>query len=103
MSQPETAADPRRSPRVPLTAEVSLRRSGQLNYCVKALDASPHGCKVEFVERPALDERVWVRFQGLQPIAAEVCWVDGFHGGLNFIEPIHPAVFHNLIRRAQAC
>jgi len=92
-------ADPRRSIRVPLTADVSLRRSGQLHYQVKVLDLSPHGCRIEFIERPALEEQMWVRFDGLQALEAEVCWVDGFVGGLNFFRPIHPAVFDQLLSR----
>ncbi|HEX5258311.1 MAG TPA: PilZ domain-containing protein [Sphingomicrobium sp.] len=92
----------RRSERVAIDAEVSLRRSGQLNYSVRAYDASLHGCRVEFVERPQLDERLWVKFDGLQPLEAEVCWVEGFAAGLNFLHPIHPAVFGRLFDERQA-
>jgi hypothetical protein len=88
----------RRSHRVRLHAFVALRRSGQLNYKVRVLDASLHGCRVEFVERPKLDEQLWVKFDGLQAIEAEVCWIDGFTAGLNFVQPVHPAVFATLVR-----
>jgi hypothetical protein len=91
----------RRSDRVQLSAFVALRRSGQLNYLVRILDASLHGCRVEFVERPKLDEQLWVKFDGLQPLEAEVCWVDGVTAGLNFLRPIHPAVFAGLIAGAR--
>lgn len=91
----------RRSDRVQLNASVFLRRSGQLSYRVRVFDASLHGCRVEFVERPSLDERLWVRFDGLQLLEAEVCWVDGFAAGLSFAQPIHPAVFSNLIAGLQ--
>jgi hypothetical protein len=87
----------RRSERVALDAVVMLRRSGQLNFRVRVFDASLHGCRVEFVDRPELDEQLWVKFDDLQPIAAEVCWVEGFSAGLNFRQPIHPAVFDRLI------
>jgi hypothetical protein len=93
----------RRSDRVSLTGVVSLRRSGQLNYRVRVFDASLHGCRVEFVERPKLDEQLWVKFDGLQPVEAEVCWVDGFAAGLNFVRPIHPAVFDALIANLPRC
>ena len=89
----------RRSERVALDAVVMLRRSGQLNFRVRVYDASQHGCRVEFVDRPDLDEQLWVKFDELQPIAAEVCWVEGFSVGLNFRQPIHPAVFDRLITR----
>ena len=60
---------------------------------------SPRGCKVEFVERPRMDELVWVKFDWLAAIEAEVCWVDGFFGGLKFLRPIYPAVFELLLAR----
>ena len=45
---------------MPLKAEVQLRRSGQSNYLVNVHDISPEGCRLEFVERPRLDETVWL-------------------------------------------
>ena len=90
---------PRRSARVGLSAEITLRRAGQNRYRVKILDASPHGCKAEFVERPQLDEHVWVKFEGLEALEALVCWVRGFEVGLEFERPIHPAVFEGLVSK----
>jgi hypothetical protein len=101
MTAPLFDSAARRSERIALDAAVSLRRSGQLNYNVRAYDASLHGCRVEFIERPQLDERVWVKFDGLQPLEAEVCWVEGFAAGLNFVNPIHPAVFSRLVAARQ--
>jgi hypothetical protein len=89
----------RRAERVGVNAEVALRRSGQLNYRVHAYDASPFGCKLEFVERPELDERVWVKFEGLDAIEGHVCWIDGFVVGVEFERPIYEAVFNALIPR----
>ena len=89
----------RRSARIDVTAEVALRRSGQLNYRVRVFDASPLGCKLEFVERPDLDERVWVKFDRLEAIEGVVCWVEGFQAGIKFDKPMHPAVFEMLLPR----
>lgn len=97
MGNPLLKPSERRSERVALNAGVSLRRSGQLNYQVRIFDASLHGCRVEFVERPNVDEQLWVKFDGLQPLEAEVCWVEGFAVGVNFVQPIHPAVFERLV------
>jgi PilZ domain len=91
--------DPRRSARIGLSAEITLRRAGQSRYRVKILDASPLGCKAEFVERPQLDEHVWVKFEGLEALEAYVCWVRGFEVGLEFEKPIHPAVFEGLVSK----
>jgi hypothetical protein len=91
---------PRKSERTPLSAEVMLRRAGRHNFNVKVLDASPFGCKVEFLDCPDLDERVFVKFDGLEGLEAYVCWVGDRVVGVEFEKPIHPAVFEALIKRA---
>ena len=96
------ASTPRKSARVGLVAEVSLRRSGHNNYRANVHDVSQEGCKVEFVERPMLDEIVWVKFEGLEALEAMVCWVKGFAAGLEFQRPVHPAVFDVLLARLAA-
>ena len=93
---------PRKSSRVTLSAEVRLRRTGQSTYRVKIFDVSAHGCKAEFVERPKLDETVWVKFDNLEALEAMVCWVRGFEVGLEFQKAIHPAVFELLVERLKA-
>jgi hypothetical protein len=87
----------RRSQRIATNAEVILRRSGRHHYRVRVYDASCHGCKVEFVERPSLEERVWVKFDGLSPIEGWVCWIEGFVAGIGFQQPVNPAVFEALL------
>jgi hypothetical protein len=89
----------RRADRVAIDAEVVLRRSAQLNYRVRAFDASPYGCKLEFVERPELEERVWVKFDGLDALEALVVRVEGFVAGVEFVRPMHQAVFDALTPR----
>jgi hypothetical protein len=90
---------PRRSARVSLAAEVTLRRIGKSTFRVTITDASPDGCKVQLVERPAEGEYVLVKFEGLEPMESEVCWIDGFTAGLRFRRPMHPAVFDLLVER----
>jgi hypothetical protein len=90
---------PRRADRIAFDGEVSLRRPGQHHYRVRVYDASPLGCKLEFVERPSLDEHVWVKFEGLEALEALVCWVEGFAVGVEFVRPIHSAVFDALVAR----
>ncbi|NUT00189.1 MAG: hypothetical protein HOP96_04365 [Sphingomonas sp.] len=82
-----------------LQAEVQLRRSGHHHYRVNVHDVSPEGCRLEFVERPRLDETVWIKFEGLEAIASSVCWVRGFDAGVEFLRPIYSAVFDALVNR----
>lgn len=96
------AQSPRRSARVALTGAVQLSRSGRESFPVTIFDLSREGCRVEFVERPRLDESVWVKLDGLEPLEAVVCWAEGVAAGLEFSRPIHPAVFDMLVQRAAA-
>lgn len=89
----------RRADRVSLTAEIALRRAGQNTYRVPVFDMSPLGCKIEFVERPEIDEFVWIKFDALEALQAQVCWIAGFKAGVAFTSPIHPAVFDMLVNR----
>jgi hypothetical protein len=90
---------PRQSDRKSLSAEVSLRRLGKLNYRARVFDLSPEGCKVELVDRPELREHVLIKFDGLESLEAEVCWIDGSSAGLRFERTIHSAVFDLLLQR----
>jgi hypothetical protein len=92
---------PRKSPRVSIQGEVQLRRSGQHNYVVNIFDISREGCRTEFVERPSLDETVWIKFEGLEALEATVCWTEGFSAGLEFVRPIYPAVLDLLVERVR--
>lgn len=85
--------------RIALEAQISLRRVGRCHYVARVFDLSNQGCKVEFVERPRRDELVWVKFNALEAIEAEVCWVNGFYGGLKFLRPIYPPVFQLLLAK----
>ena len=93
------AQAPRRSARVKIAAQVKLRRRGSHNFLVHAFDLSPEGCKLEFLERPELDEMVWVKFEGLEPLQASVCWLEGLCVGVEFTRPIHSAVYRLLVDR----
>lgn len=90
---------PRQAERIELSADLSLRRVGRAHYRARVFDISPEGCKVEFVERPRLDELVWVKFDCLEAVEAAVCWVDGFYGGVKFLRPIYPAVYELLLTK----
>lgn len=88
--------DPRSAHRKALDAEVRLRRSGSHGFRVRVFDASSEGCKVEFIERPLVGERVWVKFDSLEGIGGTVRWVKGHTAGVQFEQPLHEAVFHRL-------
>jgi PilZ domain len=93
---------PRRFERFALTADISMRRLGKLNYRVRVFDISPEGCKVELIDKPRLQEHVLVKLDGIEALEAEVCWLEGICAGLKFARPVHPAVFDLLLERLKA-
>jgi hypothetical protein len=93
---------PRRSERRSLTAEVAMRRLGKHTFRVQIFDASPDGCKIELVDKPRLEEHVLVKFDGLEALEAEVCWIEGSCAGMRFEKSIHPVVFDLLLERLAA-
>lgn len=90
---------PRRHERVSVAGEVTMRRSGKINFRVHVYDLSPEGCKAEFVERPELDEQLWIKFDGLEALEARVRWLSGAKAGVRFSRPLHPAVFDLIVSR----
>ena len=96
-------ATARRSERFNLTAEVGIRRSGVHPFRVNIFNASTGGCRIEFVERPAVGERVWVKFDGLESLEGTVRWVEGHIGGVRFTHPINDIIFERLLAAAGNC
>jgi hypothetical protein len=97
MSSDTGPEKPRSAHRLNFAAEVGVRRTGAQSYRVRVFDASPEGCKVEFVERPAIGERIWIKFDNLDALEGTVRWVDGHTGGVQFERPLHEAVFQRLV------
>jgi hypothetical protein len=90
---------PRIDARISLSAGVLLRRSARPTYKAEVFEASRSGCSCEFIERPAIGERLWIKFDGMEALEARVSWVDGTRQGLRFATPMHPAVFELVITR----
>lgn len=93
---------PRKEERLRVNGNVIFRRACKQQYLVRVFDLSRAGCKVEFVERPNLGERVWVKLDGLDSIECGVRWVEGFIGGIEFERPIYPAVYELLVAKLSA-
>lgn len=89
---------PRRDERIALNAEVLSKQRRGAACKVRVFNASRHGCKIEFVERPRVHDRVLVKFGWVEWLRATVCWTEDFVGGIEFERPIHPAVLSSLIK-----
>lgn len=90
---------PREHERINLRAQILLRRSGVKGFYVDTTDISPTGCRVEFVERPSVGDRHWIKFEGLDALESTVRWVKGFNAGIEFNRAIYLPVFELLLAR----
>ena len=92
--------DRRRSARNALSgSELRVRRIGGFNFQAGLKDVSADGCRIELIEECQPGEDVIARFPQLEPLGAWVRWTLGVTAGLEFMRPIHPAVFAALLTR----
>jgi hypothetical protein len=89
----------RKSERVPVKLNARMKRFGRGSFLVSVTDLSVTGCKVEYCDRPEVEETVAVGFEGLGSIEAKVRWISGTECGLDFACPFHPAVLELLLQR----
>ena len=89
----------RRSRRVPVADDVSVRKIGSFNFQARLQDVSTGGCRVELIEPYEVGDRVVTRFPKLEPLGARVCWAMGATAGIEFLNGMHPAVFDSLLIR----
>ena len=88
---------PRKVERIEVETDAVLRRAGRVAFPVRVFDLNVTGCRCEFVDRPGIYERVWIKLQGLAAFEANVCWIEESMMGLLFKNPLHPAVFDMLL------
>jgi hypothetical protein len=89
----------RRFSRVSVPSEIVVRRIGGFNFQVSLKDISSGGCRVEMIEPCQLGDPLIARRPELEPLGSRVCWGDGTITGVEFLRPIHPAVFDALLAR----
>ena len=66
---------------------------------MEILDLSPEGCRVEVPVRVSTDDTIWISFPELETLQGKVCWVKEWTAGVEFQNPLHPAVFDMLQKR----
>ena len=92
----------RSSGRFATGSTIHARRIPGTNFEVALDNISAAGCRIEMLEECAIGENVIARFPDLEPLGARVRWSLGFTAGLQFVRPIHPAVFGSLLERLMA-
>ena len=102
-AEPDDPANPRderrRYTRVSRASEIVVRRIGGFNFQVALKDLSSGGCRVEMVQACDSGDSLIARLPGLEPLGSRVRWGQGRVTGVEFLRPIHPAVFDALVPR----
>lgn len=88
----------RRSERLRYGAEVQFR-SGTRRANVQLRDISKFGARISGVYLVHVDDRFFIKLEGMESIEARVAWVEEFEFGCEFIRPLNAIVLENLIRR----
>lgn len=96
---PQNNEQPRKVERVPLQTELVVRQAGRRARVLEVSDFSRFGCCLTFEDVPSEGEWVWVALPGLSPVEARVRWTEGRRAGVEFIHPVHDAVFDLLLVR----
>ncbi len=93
MSRPANPADRRRSPRMPTTI-AGVARTGQgARHALEIIDLSVGGCAILATGHPlATGSAYGIKINGLEILGSTATWTAGQAAGLEFVNPLHPAV-----------
>ena len=86
----------RRGDRTPLDTLVDFRRRREHCYVVRLHDLTASGCRIDLPEHVCDPDDVWVTLPGLETLASTVRWANEFVAGVEFKQPMHPAVFDHM-------
>lgn len=89
----------RQAERVPFSAAVQFRK-GHTRATVKIVDISPSGARLSAVHVLRNGDTFWIKLPMLEPQEAKVVWADEFIVGCQFLRPLHPSIFENILRAA---
>lgn len=94
-AQPEGPS--RRAERRPCRADVQFR-AGTKRASVKVSDLSQFGARIEGVFLVHQNDMFWLKLPTLEAIEARVAWVTDFEFGCEFLRPLNPIIFENILR-----
>jgi hypothetical protein len=92
--------DRRSRDRWPTVLSGSFRENGRGAARVTVLNLSPNGCKVDLGDHSRIRAQAWMKLPTLESRFAEIIWQRGQEAGLEFEEPLHPAVASMLVERS---
>ena len=69
----------------------SLREPGASLADAEVVNLSVTGFAAESPAALELGHIIWLKLEGLEPVASKVVWVDGAKAGFEFVNPLHRA------------
>lgn len=89
--------DRRMCPREYVTIAVTVRERFWAGQNAELINMSTGGCRISGIALKPGD-LVWVKIETLASLEARVVWAVAWEAGLNFRQPLHPAVFDHLVK-----
>jgi hypothetical protein len=81
--------------------DASLRERGRLRRLGKVANLSVQGCRIDVEEAMPVDAMAWITLPSLESRYSRIAWCQGGKVGLEFKDPLHPAVADMLISRGR--
>lgn len=82
--------------------DASLRERGRLRRTGKVANLSVQGCRIDVEEALQVDAMAWITLPSLESRYSRVAWCEDGSVGLDFEDPLHPAVADMLISRGRS-
>jgi hypothetical protein len=77
----------------------AIRPRGMGSIPVQVVDISERGCRIEVRPAPYEGTGVWLKMPGLEAWYGRVAWVGNGYVGVEFSNPLHPAVVDRFVTR----
>jgi len=97
MAQPAKVEDRRKTERLALRLNATMRDGTKSRVRARVIDMSTHGCRIECTTQVEDDSWVWLSIAGLETQFCRVVWHCQEFIGLEFERPLSDAVFEKLL------
>ena len=94
---PGSERERRWRPRAAASFAARFRERWRARFDVGIVELSTHGCRVECATPPTPGAGCWVMLPAIESLYARVVWRRDSHFGLEFEQPLHPAVIAMLL------
>ena len=97
---PSRPGDRRLMARTHANVAAAFRPRGSSRYSVKVDQMSPAGCRIAPAGCLSVGSYAWITFPSIEGWYSRVAWCDGDVAGLDFAQPLHPAVARMIVGRS---